>query len=99
MSVTVRGCPTPPDLLVTTPSGAADYTITQTNTAASLPTFSVNPTNTSCIIVLTKSSITSGNAGDPSKVSVNWSPTSGDASSATGLSFAVTDTSAPCTNC
>jgi hypothetical protein len=32
-------------------------------------------------------------------VSVDWSPTSGDASSATGLSFAVTDTSAPCTNC
>jgi hypothetical protein len=28
ISVTVRGCPTPPDLLVTTPSGAADYTIT-----------------------------------------------------------------------
>ena len=97
-TVTVRGCPTSPNVLVSTTSSAADYTINGTNTAASLP-FSVNPANNNCIIVLTKSLITSGNTGDPTKVSVDWSPTAGDASTATGLSFAVTDTSAPCTNC
>ena len=86
-------------MLVSTSSSAADYTINGTNTAASLPTFSVNPGNNNCIIILTKSLITSGNTGDPTKVSVDWSPTPGDAGTATGLSFAVTDTSAPCTNC
>ena len=99
MTVTVRGCPTSPNVLVSTTSSAADYTITGTNRAVSLPTFSVSPANINCIIVLTKSLITSGNTGDPTKVSVDWSPTAGDASTATGLSFAVTDTSAPCTNC
>ena len=98
MTVNVRGCPTSPSVLVSTFSSAADYTITGTNTAVSLP-FSVDPANNNCIIVLTKTLITSGNTGDPTKVSVEWYPTPGDASTATGLSFAVTDTSAPCTNC
>jgi hypothetical protein len=59
----------------------------------------VNPPNSLCIIEKTKSALTSGNGGDESKVSIDWFPTAGNAGTATGLTFAVTDSTNGCLNC